>query len=292
MKAMRNRPLLFLFIVALACAAGCGRAARKSGPANPRLAALIPLDTVALAGGHVEPLRKAGLLPDLSRFAAQTGFNPANDVDEFLLAYNGRSPALLAAGRFDSAKLAQSIEQAGASREQYAGTTIWTNADQGLALLPDGLAVAAPTSLVRAILDRKTALSASLQGLLQSVPGDATVWAVSTGGIALPIPERSNLANIEKVLNQVESLMAFANVASGVRLTATAISVDEAAAKKLHDGLRGLLGLARLSTPSHRADLLKIYDAIDIRQQARETRLNAYFRRDDVDRLLELARGR
>lgn len=292
MKAMRDRPLLFLFIVALACAAGCGRAARKSGPANPRLVALIPQDTVALAGGRIQPLRDAGLLPDLSRFAAQTGFNPATDVDEFLLAYNGQSAALLAAGRFDSAKLVQGIQQAGAAPEQYAGTTIWTNAGQGLALLPDGLAVAAPTALVRAILDRKTALSASLQGLLETVPADATVWAVSTGGIPLPVPERSNLANIEKVLNQVESLVAFAHVASGARVTATAVSLDEAAAKKLHDGLRGLLGLARLSTPGRRTDLLKIYDAIDIRQQARETRLNAYFSRDDVDRLLELSRGR
>jgi hypothetical protein len=97
---------------------------------------------------------------------------------------------------------------------------------------------------------------------------------------------------LEKILSQVESLVAFANVASGVRASATATSVDEAAAKQLHDGLRGLLGLARLTTPKERADLLKMYDAIDIRQQGRETRVNAYLNRDDVDRMLDFAGGR
>ena len=292
MKAMRNRPILLLSIVALACLGGCGQAVKKNGPADPRLVAMVPEDTVAIAGGRMEPLRKAELVPDLSRFAAQTGFNPATDIDEFLLAYNGKSAALLAAGRFDNAGLAQNLENTGAKSEKYAQTTIWTNGDQGVALLPAGLAVAAPNNLIRAILDRKTGLSPSLSGPLQSVPGDAAIWAVSAGGIALPIPERSNLANLDKILSQVESLVAFAHVATGVRASATATSVDEAAAKKLHDGLRGLLGLARLSTPSQRSDLLKIYDAIDIRQQARETRLNAYFSRDDMNHLLDIARGR
>ena len=53
------------------------------------------------------------------------------------------------------------------------------------------------------------------------------------------------------------------------RAPATATPVAAAAAKQLHDGLRGLLGLARLTTPKERTDLLKIYDAIDIRQQGK-----------------------
>jgi hypothetical protein len=292
MKAMRNRPALLFSIVALAWVTGCGRQGTKSGPANPKLVALIPGDTIAIVGGRMEPLRKAGLVPPLDKMAAETGFNPATDLDEFLLAYNGKSAALLATGRFDATKLTQKLEQAGAKAEKHAGTTIWSNGEQGVALVSSDLAVAAPNSMVRAILDRKVGLNPSLGELLQGLPGDATVWAVSAGGIALPIPERSNLANLEKILSQVESLVAFANVASGVRASATATSVDDAAAKQLHDGLRGLLGLARLTTPKERTDLLKIYDAIDIRQQGRQTRVNAYLGSDDVNRLLDFARSR
>lgn len=253
---------------------------------------MIPGDTMAVAGGRMEPLRKAGLVPPLDKVAAQAGFNPATDLDEFLLAYDGKSAALLATGRFDTIKLTQKLEQAGAKGASHNGATIWTHGERGVALLSSDFAVTGPTRLVRSILDRKGGLNPSLAGLLQAVPGDSTLWVVSAGAIALPVPERSNLANLGKILDQVESLVAFAHVASGIRFSATAASVDETAAKQLHDGLRGLVGLARLTTPKERPDLLKIYDAIDIRRQARETRVNSYLSRDDVDRLRTLASSR
>lgn len=130
----------------------------------------------------------------------------------------------------------------------------------------------------------------SVKQLIDRLPGDANLWAVALGGISLPmIPERSNFANLQKVISDVRSVTASANVANGVQLNATATSADEVAAKKLHDALRGLIGFARLSTPQDRQDLLKLYDAVAVKQQAADVRVDAYFTRDAVDQILALS---
>jgi hypothetical protein len=56
----------------------------------------------------------------------------------------------------------------------------------------------------------------------------------------------------------------------------------------LHDAVRGLLGLARLSTPTQQTELLAVYDAINVRQQGKETRVSGYLTRSQIDQVRAL----
>jgi hypothetical protein len=271
-----------LLLVALTV--GCSKPKPAAGPASGLLVALIPADSVALAGGRLEPLRKADLLPPFAELEGKTGFNPATDVDEFLFAYNGQSGCLLVEGRFDL----ETLKKAGASRQTVAGREVWSMEAGAMVFVSNRVAVMGPPALVKTSIEGKTAPGSKLTELLRGIPADAALWAVSLGQLRVPVPERSNLANIEKILSEVETVTAYAKVGSGVDFAALAVSADDASARKLHDAVRGLLGLARLSTPTQQTELLAVYDAINVRHQGKETRVSGYLTRSQIDQVRAL----
>ncbi|MCC6588700.1 MAG: hypothetical protein IT168_18535 [Bryobacterales bacterium] len=257
---------------------------------RPELVASVPGDTVAVIGGKVDPLRKAGLTTAIERVATREGFNPISECEQFVVAFDGKAPFVAAYGRFQRTDIEKKLTAGGGKPEQWQGKAVWTNGDTAAAFVSDQMVVAGMRPAVEASLNGKAGAPVHVKELIGRLPGDANLWAVALGGIPLPmIPERSNLANLQKVILDVRSVIVSANVANGVQLKATATSADEAGAKKLHDALRGLIGFARLSTSQERQDLLKLLDAIAVKQQAAEVNVDAYFTRDAVDQILALS---
>jgi hypothetical protein len=52
-------------------------------------------------------------------------------------------------------------------------------------------------------------------------------------------------------------------------------SPDASAARQIHDALRGLIGIGRLSTPDNQRELLRFFDAIQVSQEDRTVRVRA-----------------
>ena len=72
------------------------------------------------------------------------------------------------------------------------------------------------------------------------------------------------MANLNRVFQGIQETQAWADLRGGLNANVTGQCVNEQEAKRLGDTLRGLLGLARLSTSSGRPELLRVYDAVQV----------------------------
>jgi hypothetical protein len=126
-----------------------------------------------------------------------------------------------------------------------------------------------------------------LQPLLASLPNRDQFWTVFNGSaIRLPVPDESNLGNINHLARAVQTGAVGADLSSGLSLHAHATCATDASAKQIHDTLKGFIGLGRLSTPDSQPELLKVYDAIQVQQQDRLVNISADIPQDMVDRFV------
>ena len=202
---------------------------------HPSLAALIPSDTVLLAGAQVEPLRKhlPGSVPLLQE----------RNVSELLLVSNGVDTAILARG-------------------QFAGQQ-----PEGVSFLDASTAVAGSPAAVRAILaarDRGDKVPAGLREGLRAIPAEHQVWIVAAGGLGAldsVLPRSGNASNLRRLLSFLESLTASADVRELIRGSAVATCRTLEDARSFADALRGFSLLAGYQ------------DAVKVSTQGREVRV-------------------
>jgi hypothetical protein len=236
---MSLRLALLLFASLLLAACSLFRPPRI----DPSLAALVPPDTLALADVRLDQLRatplyhkfeEKNLLPGPREFRAE--------IDELLLASDGRHDLAIARGRFAGqlpgfTLLNNQIAVAGAPRERFHG--------------------GAPAPLL---------------ARLEALPGPGQVWAVSSGWPGFPesaAREMGNAANLNRVLQSVETAAFTADLRAGLHLTAEGDCRTAQAAQSLAESLRGLLGVARLGLRPSQPDLLRAFDAIQVRPAGR-----------------------
>jgi hypothetical protein len=200
----------------------------------------------------------------VQQFAAETGFDPRQDLIELLLVSNGAPGAgnslVLASGVFNLAKIAAAATANGATQETYKGVAIIEapKKAEGIAFLNASVMIAGSVANVKAAIDRQAApatLPPSLvtQANQLSVTQDA--WALSTispaalapasdpkppaiGGITIP----------PNILQQLQSGYLGVKFGANVALTAQAQS-DTAEDATALAGLLQLLGnLAQMQT--------------------------------------------
>ena len=237
-------------------------------------AGYIPSDTVTLAGVRVAAIRATALYqkygtsksaPNLDAFVTEYGFDPRTGLDEVLVAANGKEALVIAKGRFNKAS-------------------------PRITIVNPGLALAGPESLVRAAMEqakRKQPLPARLKPLLEFVPAEAQIWMVSGEIPRTGFNERSNLANADKILAAIDSLSAWADLSKGLRLGLDGHCADEPGAKRLQTQLKGLIGMGRLSTPDNQPRLLRLYDAIEVKQEGRSLHLSADITMELIEDLIK-----
>lgn len=281
--------------VLLAAGLGCSTRAPAPVAVDSSLARLIPADAVLLAGVRVRALRETTLyrkleprsgLRDLAGSLAKSGFD-INKVDSLLIASDGVSTLALAKGRFPFT-VPDSL-----SRTDYRGRTIYGSAENSFAAIDDSTAAAGSAASVRAAIDRAAAATRAGHPLLEAaarLPANSHLWAAGADLGALAgryIPREGNAANARRLLQSTKRLLLAADFTAGAKASITAACANEKDARLLNDTLRGLLGLARLSVPDGRKELLRIYDGVKVERKDLEIRVEIDEPPELLDKLIE-----
>ncbi|MDQ6707463.1 MAG: hypothetical protein M3Z85_15985 [Acidobacteriota bacterium] len=291
---MRDRNLaaiLALAFIATPCRSDSGRV-------DPVLAQLVPATAVSLFGARMDQVKSTPLyqklvaqkkLPQLDRFAAETGFDPRRDVRDLLVASNGKDTVALARGTFRLGNL-QDVH-----KTDYKGYTLYIRDDNGYALLDGSTAVAGTLPGLHAALDQyksgTRSATAALLARAESIPGQYQVWAVSIGGadfIARNMPQSGNAANFSKIFRSLENTMFEADLRNGLDAIAQGNCQIAKDAKDLGDAARGLVGFGRLSVPENQPELLKLWDGIHVDQKDKNITIAAKISQDLLDRLVRM----
>ena len=300
MKSVTAAPALAAIV--LASCGGAGSKPQVGYQLDSSMASAIPADTVALLGGRWDLLRKSPLyakavplLPGegagglVSRF----GLDPNKDIKEFVAAYNGKEPVFLISGSFRSNEvLDKAARETGGQRTNYQGKPLVIRGGSGgLAALSASILAAGSEPRLHECIDR-LAQSAKLEERwtagLRSLPAQTQIWVLSTGGMTMNLP--GNLGNVDKVLSSLDSLAGWGDLSRGVRLSLTGSTREASAAKQLHTQLRGLIGMGRLSTPDNRPEMLKLFDAIQTKQDDQKIVVDVDLAEAALDTLLKQMR--
>jgi len=282
--------------------AGCQTRKSESLHIDPALEALVPADTVFIAGANVDAIRDTPVyqkllsrmpLPQLDEFARRTGLDPRKDLSQVLSCSNGKSGLLMARGKFQPQELEARLEANGAKRLAYKKYNLFGDDRAAIFFWNASTAIAGPTAELRSMIDQTggRGLPAPLRDLLRTLPSGDQIYAALAGGLEglnLAIPQESNLGNIMNVLRAIDSATLGMDLHSGIAVTAEVTSKTERDAKFVHDMVKGVVGLGRLNTPTNQPELLKLYDAIQVEQQQTHTKVMADIPADLADRFLDL----
>ena len=272
---------------------GCASPLRSPAPMHEDVKRLIPAGTTSLIGVKLAELTgtelfETSVAPQVDRvlaeFTSRTGVNPRTDIDEFVVAMVAGEPVLVARGRFKAGALEARLAAEGLRVVDGVWTREGANSSAGIAIRA-GTAVAGPVDAVRSALSGGR-MAATLEPLLSGVDAVAQVWAVSTSDFAqLRAPERSNLQNLEKIAGSLRSVTAWADLRTGIRLRIAGNCAEEDDARRLHSAIRALIGMGRLAARDNQPDLLKVFDALDVRQEGRLVRASVHLTADQFTRL-------
>lgn len=292
--------------VAAALTVSCSKWRPQVAGVDDSLASLTPPDTIRLFGGSIEALRKTPVyekylaqrdLPMLDRFRTESGLDPREDLKEFLIANNGNDTIALIRGDFKRSEIEGRLRSEGAQSSSYQGVTIWSHDELAAAFLDSTTAAAGSVRRVQEVIGLrggKGGIPTKLRELISTLPPGCQLWAVLQGSPGnLPVPERSNLRNLEKALEGVETLTAGFDLRRGLKISARAAFETETDAEQIRAALKGLIGIGRLSVPGDQRELLRIYDGIDVQRDAAVVRIEAdipFASLDDALKLLEFRR--
>lgn len=270
-------------------------------PIDRDLTTHVPSDAVMLAGARLEALRstatyarlskQAESLPQFDDFSRQTGLDPRRDLTELLAASNDKDWIVIGRGRFNPAVLEDRAVRSGAHRMAHGKHTLIGREDGAVVFVGSSTALAGKPAMLHAALDHRSGIPAALQEKLKTVHVDSQLWFISVttinpaGLYRGPSSGAVNPENFGRILNSVESLTASADLRNGIALRASGVCATERDAKQIHDALRGLLGLGRLSAPQNEPDLLRFYDSVMIAKEDRTVRFSAQAPLDLVDKL-------
>ena len=298
------RMTLALLAIALA---SCGReGGNTSVHIDPALAVFIPQDTTLIAGTRLDKLRQTHLyrtrfesvpMPQLDKFAKDTGLDPRKDVWELLFCSNGKdNGVLMVRGKFSPTDMEPKLEREGAVRTQYKGYNLFGDAKTSVFFMNMSTALAGSTSQLKSIIDhrdqRTNGVPPALRPLVDAVPPNAQFWAAFSGVLVdMPFREDSNLGNINTMIRSLENGYVAADLTRGLDLKAAGNCKTAGNAKQIHDALRGIIGFVRLNTPDEHLDLLKAFDNIKVAQQDRQVSVTTDIPQKTVDQILDLFTG-
>lgn len=284
------------WVMALMIAAlGCRSAERGALRVDPVLAAMVSSDAVLVAGARLDALRTTPLYrkfvadkpqPMLDRLAERLGLDPRKDLRELLIASDGNQTLAMARGKFEAPE--EKLKPA--RRLAYKGHTLIGDEHAALVFINSSTVAAGPAPALRALLDRgsRSRSPSPLVARAGSLPPGTQLWMVAsnTAPLAAALPASGNLAMLGKIVAMLESCTLAADLRGGLKLSADCLSRNENDARTLSDALRGLVGLARLSTPDDAPELLRAYDRIKVEQAQHTLQLKAEIPEDLLEALV------
>ena len=263
--------------------------------ADTGLTAFVPPDTVALLGVRMDQLRGTaiyqklraqGHFSELDDLRKRTGFDPTRDVNEMLVAFNGKQAVTIARGHFAPA-------DAAAKKSAYKGYTLYLHGQGAYTLIDASTALAGMPLAVQAAIDQyknraRSENVATLWARAQAIPSGNQIWAVSDSpdaftGMGL---SGSVAQNVGKIFGQIDRLTLTMDFRSGLNAAATGDCRTDQDAKGLGEALRGLISLGKMATPQSQPDLMRLYDSIQVDQQRKVVKLTANIAPALIDKLM------
>jgi hypothetical protein len=295
---------LYALTVLALLATACTKAPVPGPKIDPALAGLIPQDTTVLFGLRLEALQKTDIykkslakrqLPQVGSFAERTGVDPTKDLWELLYVSNGKSSALIGRGKF-SDEAEPRLAKRGDMRFNYKGLNLVGNEQAAILLVAPTVLAIGDTPELRAMVDAREKSSGpppALANLLKDISPQAQIWASYSGG-SLPVPPnlKGNLSNINTIVNLIQRGSLYLDFSSGMNGLAAGSAGNDQDAEQLEGGLKALVGLGRLSTPTNQPDLLAAWDGLRPTREGRDVKLHIEERAELVDKLLGLVLGR
>jgi hypothetical protein len=293
--------LALLSVAVLLVGLGCGEAALTGVSVDPVFRPFLAPGAKALISLDLTSLKRTALykrheqelaFPQLNALAERTGLDPRRDLAALLVSWDGRSPLILARGAFTGDKLTQQLGSMGARPTLYKAHTLFGAQRDWVSFPEKGLAAAGPEQTLKAALDSRDARSGQVQEdleqRLRAIPKGSQAWEASTGGLPfVEVGMRSDLQSaLSNITEYVSGTSAGVNLASGVNLQAEIVCVSNEGAQRVHDALRGVIGLARLSTETSKLDLLRMWDAVHVDQDGSVVHVRADLPADLVDKLI------
>ena len=248
---------------------------------------------------------------DLVRFLALTGFDPARDVTEVVIASvdtntsAGANSILLVRGNFDGARLRAALVRNGLSVLQVV-TGVEMLAKKGekgaVAFVDASLAVAGEAAAVKAALERRAGgmgLPAATYAKAQDMSRQNDVWMVTS----LPVAQLAEKMP-ENAPGQLNGMMkgdmfrSVEQASMGVKFAATMLHLTMEAAVRsdkdataMADVARFLAGMVQLNRDKPEvAGLAAAFDSMQLTTKARNVRLTMSMPQAEIEKLVKTAR--
>ena len=291
---------LLLGTAVLIAATGCDHA-QHGAQADKAFRSAISPDAQSLFSVKLDKLKASDVyrrhrqeldLPQFNEWAERVGLDPRHDLSSLFVVWDGKYPLLLAQGAIPASQLEAKLTADGAQRVSFKNFTLFTRGADSVAFPEGGLALAGPTAVVQSALDLRSArvgdVPAELRERLAEVPADSQIWEVSRGGLPMEnFPLRSDMAsNLSNIAAFVSGTSLGVRFDSGTHLQARIICKSPEGAQRIQDTLRGLIGLARLSTHDNELDLLRMWDELSISKDQQTVRVQMDLAADLTDKLI------
>jgi len=258
--------LLIALLALISCTNSCSNSGGPGIQLDSKLKPYLPPNSKFLAGVDLDKIKQTDFfqrhqseldLPQLNQLPKQIGMDPRRDLSYFVISWTGTGTLILARGNFAKVEKTGKREIVFPSNEiaLFGSVPLLESAEK-----KDG-----------------GAISEDLQMQMARLPKSAQIWEATTGIIspnqlAIRSDTASLLSNISGFINGTGVAV---TLGSGIALDAHISCISEEGSTRVHDALRGLIGLARLSTKDNELDQLKIWDAIKVDKQAKEVHVTA-----------------
>ncbi len=269
------------------------------------LVKMVPPGTDSLLGGRMAELKSTALfskmmaaqkLPELDKFAKETGFDLRTDVREVLFASGPKGGVLLARGKF-AVKLS---EVQGLKRVRHGQYNLYqmptTGGNSGFCILDQTLAAAGTMEALTAALDEwVSGQHTAAQPLLAKAAGisaKAQFWGISSGFASfvadhLPGMTSGNV-DFSKIFRGVQDTWFDMDLSKGLKCEIHGTAANEKDAVSLRDAAKGLIGFGRLSVPEGQKELYRVWDGIEAEQQGRNISIKADIEQGLLDKVVNL----
>jgi hypothetical protein len=238
-------------------------------------------------------------IPLLDDFTKKTGLNPREDLWEFLIAGNGKDTLVMARGHFSEMGLEPKLDIQGAQRFTYKGLTLIGDEAAAVVFTNSSTAIAGPTTALRRLIDHRTQPDSGppkwLTERATAIPSTSQIWFVGSvaGQFGKLVPKASAQGmNFGQFLDAMQLLTAQIDLQTGVKIHAEALCAAEPDARRLHDALRAMLGLGRLSTSGNNPELLQVIDGVKVIQREKTVVVDTGWPLSVIDELVKLAPDR
>ena len=300
---MRHSLLLLAALASPVVLSNCEKTASTGVEIDSQLRRYIPDAATLVGGADIHRLTASQFykrhesqldVPMLNAASERLGIDLRRDVVQVLVAWQDNDPLSIVTGNFSASQLGPKLVSNGGSKFEYHAQTLFGDSNEAVYFPKQNVAVAgSPAALHRFIDGQHGRIPEPLRGRLDALPKSDQVWLVSSEGLPLNrIPLRSDT---ESALSNIAGYITAASIGAGLdqgaHFQADLLCISNEGAKRVHDALRGLIGMARLMTRDNEMDLLKLYDAIRVDQNGQNVRVHADLSSAEADKLLSMVPG-